>query len=367
MNLDIKVIWHKSKEVRVPKVSVIIPVYNVEQYISKCLDCVINQTLEDIEVICINDCSTDGSLKILQEYASKDNRIKLIDLHQNVGSGEAKNKGLEIVKGEYIGFVDPDDCIDLNFYEELYKKASETNADIVKGELIIIDFDGIAKESKVKNEQIKKSKFYFYFDYTSAIYKTSVIIKNNIIFPSALIVGEDVVFLHKVILKSKIIELINNTKYYYIRRENSLNTYIYDDKRVLSAIKTIEYKANNYNNSYDIDILHDEYLEQYYLNMFVLVGYTINLTPKKSLKLECIKKFIELFNNCKIKKELENVFVQKNQSEVLDLIKNNKIEYLLEICKKYKTLTNYCTIVKLRNNVKTDMKNVKCISNYTYI
>ena len=114
------------------KVSVIIPVYNVEPYLEKCLDSLINQTLKDIEIICINDCSTDNSLNILEQFKNKDERIKLINLKENKGAAAARNEGLKIAKGEYLGFVDPDDYVDLNFYEELYKKAKQDDADIVK-------------------------------------------------------------------------------------------------------------------------------------------------------------------------------------------------------------------------------------------
>lgn len=104
------------------KVSVIIPVYNTEKFLRKCLDSVCNQTLQDIEIICINDCSTDGSSEILREYAGKDNRIKLIELFENGGAAKARNIGIDIAHGEYIGFVDSDDFVDLDFYEKLYKK-----------------------------------------------------------------------------------------------------------------------------------------------------------------------------------------------------------------------------------------------------
>ena len=163
-----------------PKVSVIIPVNNTEKYITKCLDSVINQTLKDIEIICVNDSSTDNSLSILKEYAKKDNRLKLIDLPQNQGAGDAKNAGLKLVQGEYLGFVDSDDYIDLNYYEELYNKAKENDADIVKSKLLMLEFDGTKKRSNLNSLIKEKSKFYFSFEYTSAIYKSSLILDNNI-------------------------------------------------------------------------------------------------------------------------------------------------------------------------------------------
>ena len=113
-----------------PKVSVIIPVYNVEKYLSECLDSVVNQTLKDIEIICVNDGSLDGSAEILEEYAQKDNRIKVIT-QENRGVSEARNSGLKIASGEYIAFLDSDDYIDLKFFEQLYKRGIESNSDVV--------------------------------------------------------------------------------------------------------------------------------------------------------------------------------------------------------------------------------------------
>ena len=91
------------------KITVIIPVYNVEKYLQKALDSIINQTLKDIEIICVDDCSTDSSFEILQEYGQKDSRIKILQTDANSGPGIARNKALDIAQGEYILFVDPDD------------------------------------------------------------------------------------------------------------------------------------------------------------------------------------------------------------------------------------------------------------------
>ena len=110
-----------------PKVSIIIPVYNVEKYLRECLDSVINQTLNDIEIICVNDGSTDNSLNILKEYVSNDNRIKIVN-QENKGAGAARNQGIKIASGEYIIFLDGDDFFDLRMLEKLYNKSTETNA-----------------------------------------------------------------------------------------------------------------------------------------------------------------------------------------------------------------------------------------------
>ena len=115
------------------KVSIIVPTYNVEMYLEECMESITRQTLKDIEIICINDGSTDGSLEILKKYAKKDSRIVLVDKH-NEGYGVGMNIGLEKATGEYIGIVEPDDYVVLNMYEDLYKAASEHDLDFVKAD-----------------------------------------------------------------------------------------------------------------------------------------------------------------------------------------------------------------------------------------
>ncbi|MBQ9245015.1 glycosyltransferase [bacterium] len=113
-----------------PKVSIIIPFYNVEDYIEECLRSVLSQTLKDIEIILINDASTDKTKSIVDSYAKNDNRIKILEVDTRHGQGYARNRGIEIATGEYIGFVDSDDFVEKNMFETLYNKAKETDSDI---------------------------------------------------------------------------------------------------------------------------------------------------------------------------------------------------------------------------------------------
>lgn len=111
-------------------VSVIVPVYNVAQYLEQCLDSVVNQTMKELEIILVNDGSTDGSDEICEQYAKQDERVIL--LHQkNQGLAAARQAGLDVAHGEYIGFVDSDDWLELSMYEEMYDAARNNNADIV--------------------------------------------------------------------------------------------------------------------------------------------------------------------------------------------------------------------------------------------
>ena len=112
-----------------PQLSVIIPVYNTENYLRECLDSIINQTFKDIEIICVNDGSTDGSLTILEEYAQKDNRI--VVLHKpNGGLSDARNAGLDIMRGNYVSFIDSDDYITCDMIETLLKSAKYNSCEI---------------------------------------------------------------------------------------------------------------------------------------------------------------------------------------------------------------------------------------------
>lgn len=112
-------------------VSILVPIYNVERYLEKCLNSLISQTLKNIEIICINDGSTDNSLAIIKKYAQKDSRIVIIN-KKNTGYGDSMNQGLKRAKGEYIGIVESDDFVDKKMFEVLYNMALQYKADIVK-------------------------------------------------------------------------------------------------------------------------------------------------------------------------------------------------------------------------------------------
>jgi len=129
-------------------ITVIIPVYNAEKYISKCLESVINQTFKDFEVLCINDCSKDSSLKILEEYSKKDKRINIINNEKNLGAALTRNKGIESAKGEYIYFLDADDYIDEDYLEKMVEKIEKENADIVLNLSILNEENGSSREYK---------------------------------------------------------------------------------------------------------------------------------------------------------------------------------------------------------------------------
>ena len=150
-----------------PQVSIIVPVYNVENYIERCLNSLVNQTFKDIEIITINDGSTDKSLELLNKYAKEDIRVSVIDLGDE-GVSYCRNLGIEKANGKYIMFVDSDDWIDSNMIEVMYKKAEENKLDLVmcsyirefkdhsKEKIFNLPEEIIYKEDKVKNELLRK-------------------------------------------------------------------------------------------------------------------------------------------------------------------------------------------------------------------
>lgn len=137
------------------KVSILVPIYNVEKFLPECLDSLINQTLKEIEIIGINDGSKDDSLKILEDYAAKDKRIVIIN-KKNSGYGDSMNRGLKLAKGEYIGIVESDDFIDKDAFEKLYEIAKKNKAEVVKANYY--EYFGNTKEDKGKSNLFVKKE-----------------------------------------------------------------------------------------------------------------------------------------------------------------------------------------------------------------
>ena len=219
------------------KVSIIVPVYNVEEYLRQCLDSLINQTLNEIEIICVNDGSTDNSLKILEEYQQENSRIKIIN-KKNEGLGAARNSGMEHAKGDYIGFVDSDDWVDLTMFEKLYNNAKKYNSDIVMCPIYSSDDN---KESdnnfsyfnlecfnedydNIVFDNTKTKKFIFRICVTAfnKIYRNNFLKKINAKFPEG-VIFEDNPFFYKTFLNANKITLIRDFLYFYrAKRPNSI-------------------------------------------------------------------------------------------------------------------------------------------------
>lgn len=209
-------------------VSILVPICNVEKFLNKCLESIVEQSLKNIEIICINDGSTDNSLKIIEFYAQKDNRIKIIN-KANSGYGDSMNKGLALAKGDYIGIVESDDFVDSNMFEVLYQYAQEYQADVVKSsfnfywenpEKIVyynlFNIDKISIDFEINKNKLLKSVPSIW----AAIYKREWLINENIKFldtPGASY--QDTSFHFKTSYLAKSIVLLPEA-YLYYRQDN---------------------------------------------------------------------------------------------------------------------------------------------------
>ena len=211
------------------KVSIVIPFHNVQEYLETALTTVVNQTLKETEIICINDNSDDGSLDIVQRFAQNDGRFKIINLDSRQGQGFARNIGIDNATGKYIGFVDADDWINETMFEKLFNKAEETNSDISMCKTILFDeksqkeiFDGYYQLNSLNNfldrsfssYAIKDNLLNFNVAIWNKIYKTDFLKNLNIKFPSGYIY-EDLPFFFETLLKSGNLSIVNENLYYY--------------------------------------------------------------------------------------------------------------------------------------------------------
>ena len=226
------------------KVSIILPIYNVAKYLPRCLDSVLNQTLRDIEIILATDGPADCDA-ICNEYAQKDGRIKIIS---HPGSyGKAVNQGIKSALGEYIGIVETDDWCDLTMFEKLYQIAKQYDADVAKASFYCVKDE--KTEKKVFSEEIKLltlDKDKDFFDFTSslwsAIYKTSFLKKNNIVFIEEKLSFIDTPFVLETFIKSDCFIYLPEALYFY--NCNNPESSVKNSERFVDSIKAEEFFYN---------------------------------------------------------------------------------------------------------------------------
>lgn len=214
-------------KVEKPKLSIIVPVYNSEKYLSRCLSSLINQTEKEIEIIIINDGSTDGTEQIAKSFAEKDSRIVIIDQEHKL-QGFARNNGIKQAKGEYIGFVDSDDWVDIDYFEKLYAAAKKYDSDVALATNVRIGNGkskkrlNIIREEFITGIQEKFDSCHQWRDGcpTNKIYRTEFLKKYNIFFAEG-IFCEDKIFSLKAVYYANGIATVPSIYYYYYRNPNS--------------------------------------------------------------------------------------------------------------------------------------------------
>lgn len=227
------------------KLSIVVPCYNVAPYLERGLFSLINQTLTDIEIICIDDASTDNTLFVLQQLARADLRIRVFENDKNMGVGYTRNRGMDLATGEFVGFMDPDDWVDSNFFQRLVRVAEKTQTPVVCGRLCVHTMDG---KRRIQSCKTGRNSQYFKHHYT-AIYLRDFLNRYNLHFPG-LCVGEDAVFTASVkVHLPKPIRVVPSVKYHYCRRDDSLDTEIWNEKQLDDFIRALNQIIDMYNMS----------------------------------------------------------------------------------------------------------------------
>jgi len=339
----------KYKLMNNPKVSIIIPVYNTEQYLRQCLDSVINQTFKDIEIIVVNDNSTDGSYDIIKEYAKKDDRFIVINLIQTKEQGNARNEGLKIAKGKYITFIDSDDWVRNDFVEVLYNEIERNDLDVVSASQYF--YDNLQKQivdmkvapakvlnkCSVENLLIPKVEL-FIIPVWQKIYRKQFLDDNKITFK--LCWHEDDVFLFETLIKTEKIKFIDDKIYFYrINRENSSVYGMNRDFTLFNAFDELK-KMLIENDKYE------EYKKIYY--QYISTRTAIKLT---SLNLP-FSKLISYYN--KFKSLYYNEEFVNNFSIAKLTVMMKMVMILFYLCLKFNM--NYIVIGKFCRKIKRIIK-----------
>ena len=351
------------------KVSIIIPTYNVEMYLEECMESVTHQTLRDIEIICINDGSTDGSLEILKRYAAQDPRILLVD-KENGGYGVAMNIGLEKASGEYIGIVEPDDFVALSMYEELYRQAAEHHLDFVKADFyrfkreetgdMSLFYNHLSKNPEDYNQVFNPSEdpqaLRYIMNTWSGIYKRSFLEKHHIRHnetPGASFQDNGFWFQTFIFAKRA---MILDPPYYRNRRDNP-NSSVHNSQKV--------YCMNvEYDHIREILMAHPDLWERFkamywfkkynnYLGTVKRVGY--------EYKREYVKRFGAEFKRGLEKGELDpSVFTETAWNRIQLIAKDPDTYYQKYVISSSKTLKLEAKIVRLEKKVvKLEVKTGK--------
>lgn len=291
-----------------PKVSIIIPVYNVEKYLEKCLDSVVSQTFKNVEIICINNGSTDKSLDILNNYAKTDNRILVINCEN--GLSKARNKGLDTATGDYCYFLDSDDWIEPDAIEKLVNIITTYNTDVVVNNVNVIAEDDSC------NQMVEDVKNYFKCQNKNGIYevpieinaripavawnklyKMDIIKEYNCRFPEGLI-NEDELFIWVYMLHCKNYYYTNDKLYNYLRRKDSVMANIKTTPKSLDRFEILKQIYQVVNKCKNIDEYKDYLTNDYIATARSFYIFIISKKYRKQA-LEKIKEYYNEINHDK--------------------------------------------------------------------
>lgn len=314
------------------KVSVIIPVYNAEKYLKKCIDSVLSQTLKEIEIILVDDGSTDNSINILDEYDKNFKNIKVIH-QQNSGPAKARNVGIENATGKYIGFVDSDDYLSNDMYETLYNIATQNNIDIVTGDYFTVNAGNQTTSSHFKmpsNQIIYKDEIHNLITHANesrilwfagkGIYKNKIIKDNKITYPP-LKLGEETLFVLDCMLSAESMYYINKPFYYYEQTPNSL-TRTKHKENLLQQLEGLYVHKKEIYEKHNFNLYHND------LNIYTMKHSLPLLLSNELSNKDTLLNKIKLYKNIRNSEMINTTY----KSCSVNLI-NSKIKYLAILLK----------------------------------
>ena len=330
------------------RISIILPTYNVDKYIERCIESLEKQKLDGLEFIFVDDCSSDNSLNIIKDHAKVDDRFIIIKNNRNSGQGKCRNIGIENARGEFLSFIDPDDYISDIFYENLYKKAKQVDSDLIKGQRTTIDISENMHKSnlnrKIINGLNKHIPLYCLLksEHQTILYKKSFIEKHNIKYGNSK-VSQDKTFLLRLCLNKPSISFEENAEYYYCLNEQSATSdFSYERcNHELDALEEIIETAKGFNDSYILKYLQDviKYVFNVYSNVpdekhshdfiYRLKTILFNLSDYKTLSNDFTELEILFKDDYFIPLKYNNTSVQTIQKWI-EYISNNKSEQYLK-------------------------------------
>lgn len=338
-----------------PKISIIIPVYNAEPYLVRCLESAVQQTERDIEIVCVDDCSTDNSINTLYNYKKLDERITVIACKENGGESKARNIGVAHATGEYLAFLDNDDTLSTDFCHLLYSSAKEKNADIVKGRVKTVNYDGKINYSSPQIHQriSTESKFFFADYWWSAIYKRSLI-RESIAFQEGYPLGGDVLFLFRAVMAAHDILCINNVVYHHYLRADSGCSLALADEKISSSLEIIKIIIFQLNAGHVFSKDEPGYVYTYAFNIQKLINTLYRAKTIASQK-ACCKLMLELYDSCCAKNLLRNSLLAEIPP-VVEFFDQGDLIGLESFLKQYSSVYDFAMMI-LRYRVKRPSAN----------
>lgn len=322
------------------QISIIVPVYNIDKYINKCIDSILNQSFVNFELILVDDGSTDDSGLICDKYANEDSRIRVIH-KENGGLSSARNAGLDIAKGKYIGFVDSDDYIDKNMYKYLFEVITRDNSElaICNYREVYEDSINIGEKNKIN---IPSSEIYNKYEILNKLYtheSGQIVVAWNKLYRKELFdeerypigrIHEDEFLIHRILYKCNKISYINDDLYYYLQRENSIMKESFSIRKI-DVIDALKDRMDFFRKNNEVELLKKS--ETTYIAIFL------------SIYVKAYKQFNNVDN------ELRNIKSGFNEN-IIHLLKNPYNNWKAKIlwCVFYFNPRLY---IKICNNLKS--------------